>query len=45
VLVDYLLSLKRDDAVPASMNHLPPVPKGAPKPAAPAAAAPAAPQG
>ncbi|WP_367871576.1 cbb3-type cytochrome c oxidase subunit II [Luteolibacter sp. Populi] len=40
VLVDYLLSLKRDDAVPASMNHLPPVPKGAPKPAAPAAAAP-----
>jgi cytochrome c oxidase cbb3-type subunit 2 len=43
-LVDYLLSLKRDDVVPASMSHLPPAPKGAPeKPAAPAA--PAAPQG
>ncbi len=41
-LVDYLLSLQRDDAVPASMSNLPPA--GPKKPAAPApAAAPAAP--
>lgn len=44
-LVDYLLSLKRDDVVPASMSHLPPAQKGAPEKAAPAAAAPAAPKG
>ena len=36
-LVDYLLSLKRDDVVPASMSHQPPAPKEAPKAAAPAA--------
>jgi cytochrome c oxidase cbb3-type subunit 2 len=39
-LVDYLLSLKRDDVVPASMSHLPPAPKGAPEKAAAPAAAP-----
>jgi cytochrome c oxidase cbb3-type subunit 2 len=44
-LVDYLLAMKRDDAVPASMSHLPPAQKGAPEKAAPAAAAPAAPKG
>jgi hypothetical protein len=38
-LVDYLLSLKRDDALPASMSHLPPPEKdGSEKAAAPAAA-------
>ena len=41
-LVDYLLALKRDDALPASMNPSP----AKPAEAAPAAAAPAAaPQG
>jgi len=39
VLVDYLLAMKRDDAVPASMGHLPPPTKGAPE-KKPAAAAP-----
>ncbi|WP_052573808.1 cbb3-type cytochrome c oxidase subunit II [Haloferula sp. BvORR071] len=38
VLVDYLMSMKHDDAVPGSMNHLPPAPKGGAKAAAPAAA-------
>ena len=42
-LVDYLLSMKRDDVVPASMSHLPPAPKGTPEKAAAPAAAPAAP--